>query len=179
MSDLYNQIVSERGSFESLLARIPGFRGYVDKGARRTADRMLRDYVAGLLTRRIQRLVGIEGQLLDSEGGFSFMGKTANVKMKLQTFHDRVSAAAPGYSGFAEAVKVGPEELERIYSFDEAMIRYMDKFDEALTGLEGAVNAHEGIDAALAKLDAVTTEANQAFALREDVLINLNKSLST
>ena len=46
MSDLYDQIVSQRGQFERLIARIPGFRGYVDKGARRTADRMLRDQIA-------------------------------------------------------------------------------------------------------------------------------------
>ncbi len=176
MSDLYNQIVGERGSFERLLARMPGFRGYVDKAARRTADRMLRDHIAGLLAQRIQRLSGIERKLLDN-GGLSMMSKTANVKMKLQTFHDRVAAAAPGYSGFAEAVKVDSEALERIYSFDEALIRYADKFDEALTTLETNVNSSEGVDAALAALDGLTTEANQAFTLREDVLTNLSKSL--
>ncbi len=177
MSDLYNQIVNERGSFERLLARMPGFRGYVDKAARRTADRMLRDHIAGLLEQRIQRLIGIERKLLDN-GGFSYMSKTANVKMKLQTFHDRVKAAAPGYSGFAEAVKVGAEELERIYSFDEALIRYADRFDEALTTLETNVTSNEGIDDAISQLETLATEANQAFLLREDVLTNLNKSLT-
>jgi hypothetical protein len=177
MSDLYNQIVSERGSFERLLARMPGFRGYIDKGARRAADRMLRDHIADLLAQRVQRLTGIERKLLDG-GGLSYMSKTASVKMKLQTFRDRVAAAVPGYSGWGESIKVDEEALERIYSFDEALIRYADKFDEALNTLETNVANKEGVDSALDALDALTTEANQAFSLREDVLTNLNKSLS-
>jgi hypothetical protein len=177
MSELYDQIVSQRGSFENLLARIPGFRGYIDKAARRTADRMLRDHVASQLTQRISRLTQIENKLLDSNG-LNLMSETANVKMKMQTFRDRVKSAAPGYSGFAEAVKVGSEELERIYSFDEALIRYADRFDEALNVLDQSVSKNEGIEAALAELGGLTNEANEAFSLREDVLTNISKSLS-
>jgi hypothetical protein len=123
MSELYDQIVSQRGSLENLIARIPGFRGYVDKAARRTADRMVRDHIADALTQRISRFTRIESKLLDN-GGLSSMSRTANVKSKLQTLRDRIETAAPGYSGWGEAVKVGTDELERIYSFDEAMIRY-------------------------------------------------------
>jgi len=177
MSDLYNQIVSQRGSFERLIARLPGFNGYVDKSARRTADRMLRDHIADQLTQRINRFAQIERKLLDN-GGSSSMSKTANIKMKMQTFHDRVKAAAPGYSGFGDAVKVGAEELERIYSFDEALIRYTDKFDESLNTFSTSVTSKEGVDAALDTLDTLTTEANEAFTLREDVLTNISKSLS-
>lgn len=177
MSELYDQIVSQRGSFENLMARIPGFRGYIDKASRRTADRMIRDHIADQLTLRISRLVQIEKSLLDG-GGLSYMSKTQSAKTKLQTFRDRVKAAAPGYSGFAEAVKVGSEELERIYSFDEALVRYADRFDTALAALQSAVQSGDGIDDAIANLDSLTIEANEAFSLREDVLTNINKSLS-
>ncbi len=177
MSDLYEQIVSQRGSFERLIARVPGFRGYVDKGARRDADRMVRDYIADQLSQRINRLVQIERKLLDG-GGLSSMSKTNSAKTKLQTYRDRVKAAAPGYSGFGEAVKVGDEELERLYSFDEALIRYIDKFDAALDALDQSVSSGEGVDEAIASLDQLTLEANDAFSLREDVLTNINKSLT-
>lgn len=176
MSELYEQIVSQRGSFERLLARIPGFRGYVEKGSRRTADRLLRDHIANLLTQRIQRLVEIELRLLDN-GGLSYMSRTQSVKTKLQTYRDRVKAAAPGYSGFMEAIKVDEEALERIYAFDEAQIRYLDRMDEALNAVAAAVDKGEGIEEALRQLDQIAVEANQAFSLREDVLTDLNKSL--
>jgi uncharacterized phage infection (PIP) family protein YhgE len=174
MSELYDQIVRDRGSFERLLARIPGFRGYVDKAARRTADRMIRDAVADSLAQRIQRLVELENRLLDN-GGLSYMSKTNSVKTKLQTYRDRVKAAAPGYSGFMEAVKIEADELERLYNFDEALMRYADRFGEALDTLDGAVQSKEGIDEAIANLNQLTIEANEAFSLRENVLTDLDR----
>ncbi len=186
MSDLYDQIVSTRGSFERLLARIPGFQGYLDKATRRTADRLLRDYIADLLKQRIDRLVRLEQRLLNAEGGLMFMSKTTNTKTQIQLFRDRVAAAVPGYSGFMEAVKVGNEELDRLYSFDEAQIRYVDRLGEGLDALETAVDGLEAdksqtgaVNSAIAALDSIAAEANEAFLLREDVLTNLSKSLSS
>jgi hypothetical protein len=176
MSELYDQIVSQRGSLERLFARIPGFRGYQDKAARREADRMLRDHIAGEIAQRIQRFVRIEKTALDTIG-LSAMSKTRSVKDRVQLYHDRVKAAAPGYSAMWAAVKIGSEELEKIYSFDEAQIRYVDKFDEALTTLEKAAADVQGFDEALTALDTLAVEANEAFKLREDVLTNLDKSL--
>ncbi len=176
MSDLYDQIVSQRGTFKNLLARIPGFRGYNNNADRRTADRMLRDHIAGEIAQRVSRLVAIEKSLVQ-DGGLSYMTSTRSAKTKLQTYHDRIKAAVPGYSGFFAAVRIGEEELEKLYSFDEAQIRYVDRFDEALAALEQAVNSKEGIEGAISALDALTVEANEAFSLREDVLTNLDKSL--
>lgn len=177
MSELYDQIVSQRGGFERLLNRIPGFRGYLDKGTRRTADRMLRDHIADLLTQRVNRLAQIERRLLD-DGGLRYMSKTQSAKTKLQTYRDRVKAAAPGYSGFMEAVKVDAEALEKLYAFDEAQMRYADRFEDTLNILEDAVNKREGVEDAIRVLDSLTIEANDAFSLREDVLTDLSKSLS-
>lgn len=176
MSDLYDQIVGQRGGLEKLLARIPGFRGYQDKNARREADRMLRDYIGQVLGQRVNRLVEIERDLLDKTG-FTYMSRTQGAKTKLQTYRDRVRAAAPGYSGFMETVKVDEEALQRIYSFDEAQMRYADQFDTALNTLAEAVSRNEGIEEAVRALDRLAVEANEAFSLREDVLTDLSKQL--
>lgn len=176
MSELYDRITSQPGSLERLLQRIPGFTGYLDKKARRTADRMLRDHIADELSRRVARLTEIEKTLLDN-GGLSYMSKTSSAKTKLQHFRDLVKTAAPGYSGIMEALKIGPEELDKLYSFDEALIAYADKFDGALNTLATAVKDKTGIEEAIASLDSLTIEANDAFALRTDVLTNLSKSV--
>jgi hypothetical protein len=178
MSELYDQIVSQRGNLENLVARIPGFRGYIDKKSRRTADRMLRDHLAETLQKRITRLTEIEKTIL-ANGGLAHMSETSSAKLKIQTFHDRVKAAAPGYSGFFEAVKIGPEEMETLYSFDEAQIRFVDKFDEALDSLKQAAQGNEGLTEAISALNQVAIEANEAFSLREDVLTRLDKSLGS
>lgn len=177
MSDLYDQIVSQRGAGQRLLGRIPGFRGYQNKAQRRTADRLLRDYIAGEVAKRINRFSTVEKSLLDMDGGLMYMSKTRSVKTKLQTYHDRIKAAVPGYSGFFEAIKVGEEELERLYSFDEAQVRYVERLDEALANLDEAVTRRAGIDEMISSFDALAAEANEAFLLRESVLTNLDKTL--
>jgi hypothetical protein len=85
--------------------------------------------------------------------------------------------AAPGYSAMWAANKIGAEELEKLYSFDEAQIRYVDKLAETLDALDNAVTKKEGIEDALAAVEQIASEANDAFSLREDVLTNLDKSL--
>ena len=176
MSELYDRITSQPGSLERLIKRIPGFGGYLDKKARRTADRMLRDHIADELSQRITRLTQIENTLLNN-GGLSYMSKTSSAKSKLQLFRDLIKTAAPGYSGIMEAIKIGPEEMEKLYSFDEALIAYADKFDGALNNLAKAATDKTGIDEAISALDALTIEANDAYSMRENVLTNLSKSV--
>lgn len=176
MTDLYDQIVSQRGSMEQLVARIPGFSGYMDRASRRTADRMLRDYIAGEVGKRINRFTNIEKAILDG-GGLMLMSKTKSAKTKLQTYQDRVKAAVPGYSGFFAAIKIDEEALQRLYSFDEAQIRYADQLDEALDQLDEAVKTQGDIETTLSAVDTLAIEANEAFKLRDDVLTNLDKTL--
>lgn len=177
MSELYDQIVGQRGSVERLAARLPGFGGYIERATRRVADRMLRDYIAGEVASRVNRFAAIEKLILDGDGGLMLMSKTKSAKTKIQTYQDRVKAAFPGYSGFFAAVKIDEEALERLYSFDEAQIRYVDRLDEVLDKLEEAVKTQGDVSAAIAEVDALAAEANEAFKLREDVLTNLDKSL--
>jgi len=176
MSELYDRITSQPGSLERLIKRIPGFAGYLDKKARRTADRILRDHIADEMSKRVQRLTEIEKTLLDN-GGLSYMSKTSSAKTKLQHFRDLVKTAAPGYSGIMEAIKIGPDEMEKLYSFDEALIAYADKFDGALNTLAKAAAGKTGINEAIAALDALTIEATDAYSLRDDVFTNLSKSV--
>lgn len=176
MSTLYDQIISQRGSMENLMARIPGFRGYLEKATRRTADTMVREYIAGQIQQRIDNFIRVEKIILDN-GGLQYMSKTRNLKGRMQLYHDKVATAAPGYSAAFSAVKVNEEELERVYAFDEAQIRYVDKLDAVLEKLKQAALQKEGLDEAIVSVDDIITEAIQAFELRDDVLTNLSQSI--
>lgn len=177
MSDLFERIMGQKGTLENWMMKIPGFSGYLDKKARRTADRILRDYVAAEIAKRIRQLVDMEKKILDMDGGLRYMSKTSSVKSKIQLYHDRVATAAPGYSGPFEQVKIGAEEMEKLYAFDEAQIRYVDQMDAALKTLQDAIANKSGVDEAIAGLDTLATEAAEAFRLREDVILNLSKSV--
>lgn len=169
MNDLYARIVRERGKLESLVAKVPGFRGYMEMTARRQADRLIREHVAEQLKLQLNRLPTIEKQLLD-QGGLAYMSKTRSVKTKFQTFIDRVATDTPGYSGFFDALKIGPEDLEVVYAFDAALLDYVDKFKEKLDALQDAALVGQGVDEAIRELDTLTIEANEAYSLRDSVL---------
>lgn len=176
MSDLYDKIVSNRGGFERLIARIPGFRGYQDKQARRKADTLLREHIAREIDERIRQMVRVEKLILDALG-MSYMSRTRDVKGKIQLYHDKMVSAAPGYSAMWAQMKIGEEELEKIYSFDEAQITYVDQIQLGIERLEQTVLAQEGVEEAIYELDGIVSEALDAFDLRESVLTNLSKSL--
>lgn len=179
-SEIYNEVMNNRNkALERLLEIVPGYEGYRDMQARRAADRVLREHMAARLRQRIDRMAQIERKLLDQDGGLAFMSATSSAKTKLQTYHDRVSAAAPGYSGFFAAVKIDADALELLHGFDELQTVYADRFASALDEFEAAVQSgdRETITTAIAKLDSLTIEANGAFDERENAIKNLDSKL--
>jgi hypothetical protein len=175
MSDLYERIVAERGGFEKMLQRIPGFDGYLDLAARRAADRQVREYVARIIADRLGRLTSLQKRVLDQPGGLSFMSAMESARTQWQTFHDRVHTAAPGYSGFFAVNKIDAADLEKIYAFDEAQARYADQFTAALDAIEKALSVHDELHGTILALEALGREANDAFMLRDEVLTGLGK----
>src|SRR5262245_37819173 len=105
-SELYNQIVSQRGSLDNLIARLPGFKGYHEKEARRAADRLLREHLGSEVEKHISRYNKIQNDLLDGGKGLKFMTRAREVKAEIQAYHDRVVTAAPKYSGMFEQIKI-------------------------------------------------------------------------
>lgn len=176
MSDLYNKIVEQRGSFENLVAKIPGFKGYQEKQARRKADTMLREHIAGEVKKLVNRFTQIERTILDN-GGLAHMSKTREVKSKVQSYAERIAAEMPGYSGMWASIKIGDEELERLYAFDEAQIRYVNQLEDAIDKVETAAKGNDGLAEALDEVYNIAVEASDAFQLRDDVLLDLSKSL--
>jgi len=174
-SKLYDEIIAQRGSLERLVARIPGFRGYHEKEARRDADTMLRQHLAEQVEEVIQRFTRIESGLID-KAGLASMAKTREVKARMQSYADRLRTAAPKYSAMFAQIKIETDDLERIYAFDEAQVRYVNALGQGVDGLKTAVDVGEDHAPALEALMATADEAIEAFSLRDDVILNLSES---
>lgn len=172
-SDLYERIISERGSLENLIAKIPGFKGYHEKNARRQADRMLRDFLAAEFQQIVNRYGRIEREMLDGGKGLRFMSRSREVKSKLQSYVDRVQTAAPKYDGMWAAIKIDEEMLDRIYSFDQAQMHYIGVLNKAIDRLEEQVDSGEEFGDALESVYDKAQEAIDAFALRDDVIMQI------
>ena len=118
-------------------------------------------------------MVAVEKKII-SKGGIKFASKSKSAKTNFQTFIDKVNTAMPGYAGFFDAVKVGKDDLERLYQFDSALVSYVDKFREAVDAFEKAQQGADGVDTAIAGLESLATEATSAYNLRQDVLTGLS-----
>lgn len=171
-TDLYEKIVSERHGLERIVAKIPGFKGYKEMSARREADRMIREHVVKLLKEQMNRLVSAEKKMMQS-GGLAAVGRSKDAKMKFQTYIDRVNTAAPGYSGFYSANKIGPQDLEKVYAFDASLLDYVEKFREQIDHLGKTIAEKGDLDQAVGLLQALAEEANSAFSLRDNVLTEI------
>ncbi len=176
MSELYEQIVAGRGSLENLLMRIPGFEGYFNKSARRKADTLLRDFLTSQIDQIVVTFTRAENAILNA-GGLAHMGRTREIKSRIQAYRDRVKTAAPGYSGMWAAIEIGDKELERLYAFDEAQIRFVDALKSAVESLESAGSSAEGLEEALVQVQQAANNANDAFVLRDDEILGLSQSL--
>lgn len=174
MSELYDKIVSQRGSLSNLVAKIPGFRGYQEGAARRQADTMIRDHIAGEVDDLVTKFTRLEKRILDG-GGLKYMSKTREVKSKIQAYRDRIKTAPPKWSGMFAQVKVTNEDLEKIYAFDEAQMRYVDDIAVKIEAIENAYKSDVDIEDALYDLEDKAAEANEAFQMRDDVLLQLDR----
>jgi dGTP triphosphohydrolase len=174
MSDLYEKIVSQRGSLENLVAKIPGFRGYQEGAARRQADTMIRDHIAGEVDDLVTKFTRVEKRILDN-GGLRYMSKTREAKSKIQAYRDRIKTAPPKWSGMFAQVKVTTADLEKIYAFDEAQMRYVEDMAVKIEAIENALKADVDIEDALYDLEDKAAEANEAFQMRDDVLLQLDR----
>ena len=122
----------------------------------------------------MQRFITIENRILDGGKGLKFMSRTREVKSKFQAYIDRVDTAAPKYSGMWASIKVDEAALDRIYAFDEAQMRYHTRLETAMDDLNTAVrDESEDIEEKLDTIFDIAVEANEAFQLRDDEILQL------
>lgn len=174
MSELYDKIINQRGSLENLVAKIPGFRGYQEGAARRQADTMLRDHIAGEVDALVTKFTRVEKRILDG-GGLKFMSNTREAKSKIQAYSERIKTAPPKWSGLFAQVKVTTEDLEKIYAFDEAQMRYVDDIATKIDAISNALSSDVDITDSLMDLEDAAAEANEAFQLRDNVLLQMDQ----
>jgi hypothetical protein len=168
MADLYDKLKGSEGTLDRIARMIPGFSGYMDRQKRREADKMLRDTIANRYSEQLERVSGIQVQLISS-GGIEYVDDVQDAATRLQRFIDMVRTAAYGYSGLFDAVKINEPELAKLYQFDLALLESVSQVAAAVDNLEASVDS-EGLPAAIRHLSRVVADINTTFERRKEVL---------
>ena len=175
MSDFYQKITEMQGSVESIVRKVPGFKGYFEKQDRRAADKLLREKLAREFQDQLAEFSRLQVKLVDA-GGIKYMSRVQSINTRLQTLIDKIESAAQGYTGVFDATKVSEETLKNVYALDNGMLMYEDQLATGLKNMATAIGT-EDISGVLDQLDALVSEMSSTFAHRIDAMQGLSESV--
>ena len=168
MSDILDRVTNEQDFVKKLLAKIPGFKGYIQRGDRRMSDKLLRDKVADEFETHYQRVSGLQRDLI-SQGEIGYIDDLEASVLKLRQFIDRVRTASYGYAGLFDAIKIKEDELDEVYKYDYALLALSEEVRSAIDNVETSIGT-DGLDAAVRNLRSVSQQCVDAFNKRSEVM---------
>ncbi len=168
MSDLFDKVTSQQDPLKKLIAKIPGFKGYIEREDRRSADKLLRESISDKFQVLWQRLSSIQRDLVNA-GRIDVMDEVEIAAVRLRQFVDRIKTAAYGYSGFFDATKVNEAELEKVYKYDLELVSMGDEVSSAIDNLEVSIDT-DGFPASIRNLNQKTQDCLDALNKRSEVM---------
>ena len=169
MSDLLDRVTGDQNVFQNLLSKIPGFKGYIDKTNRRSADKILRETVANRFEEQYKRISSVQRDLI-SAGGLEHITQLESSALKLRQFIDRVRRASYGYAGFFDAIKINEDELAKVYQYDLALFNMADEVARAVDNVEASIDT-DGLPAAMRHLKTLSQQCLDAYNKRQEAMI--------
>jgi hypothetical protein len=155
-----------RNAIESLLRRIPGFKGYLEKEYRRESDHLARTWIADQLQLCKTHLDRWQRSLVD-EGQIDVMPAADRLRTRIDTLQSRVKGAMRGYSGFFDFVKVDETLLDQVYQLDLGLASDVSALELAFQKLaEPGGPPKEKLNS----LDKQLEEINRIFQRRSEIL---------
>ena len=168
MSDLFENVKGDQDFVKKLLSNVPGFKGYIERSNRRSADKLLREQVALKYSELAGRASRLQKDLVDANQ-MDFVDDIDKVSLKLRTFSDRVKNASYGYSGFFDAIKINQEELSQIYAFDTAFFDLAGQISNGLDNVEAAIGS-DGLKAAIRNVNTLARQVGETYDRRYQVI---------
>jgi len=171
MSDILGKVTADQDFFKKILAKIPGFKGYIERGDRRMSDKILREKITDEFETHYQRVSSLQRDLI-SQGELQYIDDLEAGALKLRQFIDRVRTASYGYAGLFDAIKIKQDELDQVYQYDYALLELSDEVRGAVDNVETSIGT-EGLEAALRHLQTVSQQCVNAFNKRSEVMQEL------
>ena len=160
---------TNRGIIEEVLRKLPGFKGYLEKGYRRESDRLQREWLADRLQRAKQGLNDY-ALALTNAGQLDALPSVEQLRSRLDRLISRLRGSVSGYSGFFDFVQVKEDDLEDVYAHDHALIEQTDALGSQIEGLGSAsAPASESITEILSQIAELEGKVDK----REDMLRGL------
>ena len=169
--DLRQRVEQDRGVLKRLQLLIPGFRGYRQGEDIREADSFLRVQVADKV-KNARTTVENSRTALTNSNQFQALYDLAPLIADLWRFEGEVRHAEQGYTGISPAVRINPQQLDRLYEYDYGFVLAADQLNQTIAPLPGLAAASDGAksSALLATARSQLNQLDQAFKARLQVI---------
>ncbi len=177
--DIREKVEGDRGFLKRVQMLVPGFRGYREGEDLRAADSILRREVADKV-KAARLTVENARAALSNAGQFSVLMDLSPLIADLLRIEGEIRSAQQGYTGFSPAVRVRPEQLDRLYEYDYGFAQAADTLNRSLgsipTLLGGPAPNPAGVPAVVATARTELSELDAAFKARLQVVEGIQVS---
>jgi hypothetical protein len=150
-----------RNVLERLGKKLPGVSGYLDRELTRELDQLVRSHLANSLDAARAGVQANARTLHLAAAGR--VERLAAVEKDLDALANAVRHAGSGYGGHFDAMKVGQEQLDRLYRLDLSLVDDVAAVAEASEGLSDG-------DEAVARLEEAAAQARRRFTSRDEAI---------
>ena len=159
-----------RNLLESLLRKIPGFKGYLEKEYRRDSDHLARMLIVGELQKAKTSLDNFQRAQVDA-GRLEIMPQCERIRSRLDLLQSRLKGAMRGYSAFFDFVRVDEALLDQVYQHD---LTTVDESQKLVAAIDQLSATPESALAGLPKILQQTEELGQQVDERTKILEGMN-----
>lgn len=89
---IFGAVSGDMDIFKKIASKIPGFKGYVERQARRDSDKLLRDTIFNRFRELEGRVSALQTEFIEA-GDIGYVDNLEKSAIKLRTFADRVRTA--------------------------------------------------------------------------------------
>ena len=159
-----------RNAIESLLRKIPGFRGYLEKEYRRESDHLARTWLADRLHQAKVGLDNYARSLVDA-AKLDDLPHFERLRSRIDGLQSKVRGDVRGYSGFFDYVRVDEQILDDVYDHDMSLMGDVDSLVDSVDGLAGKDKSPVALASdLLSQVEAIERE----YAKRSEMLRGLS-----
>jgi len=139
MSDLRQSVEENRGLLKKIELSIPGFRGYRVREDIRTADNILRVYIADKMETEIKKPVEAIREKLTKSLELDAICDVGECINQIKGLEAQIRHAEQGYSGISPQVRIEEDELNKIYEFDVTLLARLQDIQLKVQSLDNVV----------------------------------------
>lgn len=135
MSDSNDSLIKD------LTKMIPGYGAYVEQEARRSDDRLTREFLVRRLSDCKAKLDTL-GKAAVSSGDLESPARIEAIRAEVDHAQSRLAAAVEGYAGWFSERKVDAKLLSEIGQLDSNLVSLVDQLDALAQSMVGSGNVN-------------------------------------